>query len=299
MTSAGLLSIDATYADGRLSDVRVSLRRPPVSRLFIGQAPEAVVKTVLYLYTLCAQAQRAAAQAALTAAGAIAARPVDNAGLWIEVLNEHFWRLLLDWPSALGLAPARDAFAHWRAERLGDNNLAATRQLIDTILPELANQCRQRLNTREAADAPESHLLNAADWLVYWQGGSAHAPAIALPTSVASAFEQRLADVRRAFAGLCERRDFPVAAAGGEGWGIGQTLTARGVLTHAARVSQGKVADYRVWAPTDGHFADSTPLRKLLDGAAPTDRAMARQLVERAVLALDPCLPHIVELHHA
>ena len=30
--------------------------------------------------------------------------------LWIEVLHENLWRLLLDWPVALGLSPAKDDF---------------------------------------------------------------------------------------------------------------------------------------------------------------------------------------------
>ena len=67
MNGPGLLTVRALLEHGRLRDIDVILKRPSVTRLFIGQLPDAVVKTVPYLFTLCAHAQRAAAQAALDA----------------------------------------------------------------------------------------------------------------------------------------------------------------------------------------------------------------------------------------
>ena len=58
----------ALLQNGQCTELAVRLKRPPVTQLFFGQVPEAVVKAVPYLYTLCAQAQRAAAQAACAAA---------------------------------------------------------------------------------------------------------------------------------------------------------------------------------------------------------------------------------------
>ena len=110
MTSTGLLTVRAQLQGAHLVAIDVELRRPAVTRLFIDQVPEAVVKTVPYLYTLCAHAQRAAAQAALAAAQGEPRRPVDDAELWIEVLHENLWRLLLDWPLALGIAPSQGGF---------------------------------------------------------------------------------------------------------------------------------------------------------------------------------------------
>lgn len=109
MNSAGLLTVRALLEHGRLRDIDVILKRPSVTRLFIGQLPDAVVKTVPYLFTLCAHAQRAAAQAAVAAALDEVPRVSDAAELWVEVLHENLWRLLLDWPPALGLHSARKA----------------------------------------------------------------------------------------------------------------------------------------------------------------------------------------------
>lgn len=300
MTTAGILRVSARVdAAHRPCELAVHLQRPPVTRLFLGQPPEAVVKTVPYLYSLCAQAQRTAAQAALAAATRGERRPAEARDLWLEFLHENFWRLLLDWPAALGLPPANEAFVAWRGARPTAEATAASQQLLaDTLLP-LAKKCREILVDRgifrDAGFAP----LNAPDWLDYWQGQRADMPPTARPHSVGAAYAQRVADVERAVAALADRADYPVAAAGGDGWGVGQTLTARGVLTHAVHVAGDHVHNYRVWAPTDCHFADAEGIKALLADCAPADDDGARRCIEQAVLALDPCLPFTVELSHA
>lgn len=299
MTTSGMLRIEARFAPACISDIRVILSRPKVSRLFIGQNPEAVVKTVPYLYTLCAHAQRAAAQAALVAAGGVTARPVDDRELWMEVLHEHFWRLLLDWPPALGLAPAQAAFIEWRGKRLGDDCLAATENLLFKVLQPLAEKCQEILVDRQESPGFDFSGLTPQDWLAYWRGEQATQPASRRPASVARAYQGRVREVAQAFAAFRAGAPFPVAAAGQDGWGVGQTLTARGVLTHAAHVEEGIVKNYRVWAPTDCHFADAEGVQQLLSGVPVPDVGQARQAMERAVLALDPCLPYVLEFADA
>jgi hypothetical protein len=75
------------------------------------------------------------------------------------------------------------------------------------------------------------------------------------------------------------------------------------VLTHAVHLADERVAAYRVWAPTDGFFADAGALSRLLAGrqfaSASAAAAAARQALEQAVLALDPCLPFFMELSDA
>lgn len=299
LTSAGLLTVQANYLAGGLDSLGVQLRRPPVTRLFIGQHPEAVVKTVPYLYTLCAHAQRAAAQAALAAAAGVARRPVDDGELWIEFLHENFWRLLLDWPSALGIEPANAAFIAWRSERQGADRVAATQGLIAGALREMAEKCRFLLVDRTPVPVSGFPALAPERWLAYWQGCAAEAPQPQRPASIAAAYARRLAEVELAAAALAENRPYPVAAAGGEGWGVGQTMCARGVLTHAVHVEEDKVKNYRVWAPTDCHFAAADGLQILLAGQRFADGAAARHALEQAVLALDPCLPYVLELNNA
>ena len=65
------------------------------------------------------------------------------------------------------------------------------------------------------------------------------------------------------------------------------------------QLDAGKVAKYRVWAPTDAFFADAVALSGLLAGrqfAAPDE---ARRALDQAILALDPCVPYVLELNDA
>lgn len=327
MTSAGLLTVRANWWGGALEDIGVELKRPLVTQLFIGQIPDAVVKAIPYLYTLCAHAQRAVAQAALAAAMGEARRPVDDAELWTEMLHENFWRLLLDWPAALGLPPAREAFAVWRAARQTNDCLAETRRLLATSVRELSEKCLAALVDRSnqafplleagtrthgsaAAMAAAAHacrqgvpadflMLAPEEWLTYWLGNTDRPPAMPRPSSVHEALLARLAQTEWAAQALAAGRPYPVAAVGERGWGVAQTVTARGVLTHAVHVVEERVENYRVWAPTDDFFADAGALSSLLAGRQFAVLDNARQALEQAILALDPCLPYTMDLKHA
>ena len=299
MNLGGSLAVSARYAEGRLCDLAVRLTRPEAARLFVGRSPHWVVDTVPRLYSLCSHAQRLAAQAAMAAAGEIFPG-VDDAGLWYEALHEHLWRLLLDWPTALGLPTARQAFIAWRAARGRADLASVTSGLLATTLQgEWAWECCRRL-PGEAKDEEFDLARFAADeWLAYWQAGTLAIPAMARPASIAAAWLVRRAQALEAAEALADGRPYPRAAAGEAGWGVGQTLTARGVLTHAVRVEGGRVADYRVWAPTDGHFAGPRDLASLLAGSRWADGAAARQALAQAVLALDPCLHYTIEVENA
>ncbi|UCV18798.1 hypothetical protein [Ferribacterium limneticum] len=304
-TSAGLLTVKARFKARGLHDIRVDLKRPSVTRLFIGQLPDVVTKTVPYLFTLCSHAQRAAAEAAVTAAQDEAPRVFDSAELWLEVLHENLWRLLLDWPPALGLRPEKDAFIAWRNARQGGDCLAVTQNLLHQSLRPIAEKCLEMLvdrSTDEVApddgelEIPAAPLLAPEAWLEYWQGTAAQMPALPVPTSIRSAFLARLAETLAAVDALASRAPFPVAGAGEGGWGVGQTMTARGVLTHAVHVVEGAVANYRVQAPTDSYFADATALSSLLGNLQFASLDQARRGLNRAILALDPCLPYVAEV---
>lgn len=302
MTSAGRLLVRGRYRDGRLHDLSVDLQRPSVTRLFIDQLPEAVVKTMPYLFTLCAHAQRAAAQAALAVAQGKVPRAADSGELWIEVLHENLWRLLLDWPPVLGLPPEKDAFIAWRAVRHSEECLAVTQNLLSETLRPLAEKCLKKLADRSIYETHEvcgPPALAPDAWLAYWQGMSDAMPLQSPSPSIRAMFLARLAEVETAVNSLAAAAPFPLAAAGSDGWGVAQTLTARGVLTHAAHVVDGKVASYRVQAPTDSYFADASALSSLLGNLEFASLDHARQALNQAILALDPCLPYEVELNDA
>jgi hypothetical protein len=298
MTSAGLLTVRALFNAGRIENIAVDLQRPPVTRLFYGQIPDAVVKTIPYLYTLCAHAQRAVAQAAVAAAMGEPRRPVDDGELWVEMLHEDFWRLLLDWPVALGLPPAQEAFVAWRAARHIHSRVAETQKLLETV-HHLGRQCLEKLSSGNPPETPGPLRLAPEQWLAYWQGTVDHPPANRRPASVEAAFRSRLHEADRAAAALAAGLPYPISGAGEGGWGVGQTLTARGILTHAVHVVDERILNYRIWAPTDDFFANPSALSALLAGQHFASPEAARQGLEQAILALDPCLPHLVELDHA
>lgn len=315
MNSAGALSITAGFSGGRLAGIAVRMERPPAARLFVGREPAAVAAMAPRLYTLCAQAQGASARAALAAAAGEGEVGTDDAALWAEALHEHLWRLLLDWPAALGLPSAKEAFIAWRGERAPDRVVDATFALLERVLigcpandwergeppsaSSLAGQCLARLAAAENVEQTGLPALTPEDWLAYWQGRRQSVPPTRRPESVAAAWRSRLTQTVQAARALAEGLPYPLAAVGEAGWGIGQTLTARGVLTHAVRLENGRVSAYRVWAPTDCHFADASALAALLaDGRWP-DPAAAKRGLEQAVLALDPCLPFTVEVDDA
>ncbi|MGB8241292.1 MAG: hypothetical protein WCE66_09675, partial [Azonexus sp.] len=242
---------------------------------------------------------------------------------WLELLHENLWRLLLDWPPALGLPPEKEAFIAWRATRFGGNCAGETKKLLVDTLDDLAEKCLEKLVDRAAEqvpwrDAPQakgpvaqallgcSHstagdpaTLNPDAWLAGWQGAGEAMPVLMAPTSIRAAYQGRVAEVECAAAGLAAGAPYPIAAAGGKGLGTAQINTARGVLTHAVQLAGGKVAKYRVWAPTDAFFADAVALSGLLDGQRFASPDEARRALDQAILALDPCVPYALELNDA
>ena len=83
----------------------------------------------------------------------------------------------------------------------------------------------------------------------------------------------------------------PVPAAGGEpkdGTGLAVTQAARGLLAHRVVLSEGRVADYRILAPTEWNFHPDGPLAQGLSGMA-ADGNLTRR-ANLLVNALDPCV---------
>ncbi len=108
MTREGELVVRLPWDGERVHGPTVSSSRPFVAeQLFAGKSPGQVVAMVPMLYSVCGGAQRAAASAALAAAGAqdIASGPADGSGVVLETVQEYFWRLLIDWPQAMGRQP--------------------------------------------------------------------------------------------------------------------------------------------------------------------------------------------------
>lgn len=80
----------------------------------------------------------------------------------------------------------------------------------------------------------------------------------------------------------------------GENAGIAGVETSRGLLVHVVRLAGGKVADYRIVAPTEWNFHPAGPLAQALAGLGTgAGLEAAARLVSRS---LDPCVAYGVEL---
>jgi hypothetical protein len=85
----------------------------------------------------------------------------------------------------------------------------------------------------------------------------------------------------------------------GDSTGISWVETARGLLVHRARIEDGRIADYRVVAPTEWNFHPRGPFVRGALGLAPDTPELLRQQANWLVASLDPCVAWRVEVGHA
>ncbi|MCM2311660.1 MAG: nickel-dependent hydrogenase large subunit [Steroidobacteraceae bacterium] len=114
MSPAADLSIRARWDGQRVSEVTTVNLRPQGAPLLRGLTAAEACERVPRLFSLCSAAQGTAAVLACTAAGVGAHAPGGSAcaaQLRAEMVREHLWRLLLDWPAALGRPARREVFA--------------------------------------------------------------------------------------------------------------------------------------------------------------------------------------------
>ena len=116
MTPAGSIRIDLYHRSGKATGVQIASTRPDaIARVLIGKTPEQLLDTVPLLFTLCGNAQAYAALLTCRAALDMRFEPnIDSARnllVQLETLREHAWRILLDWPGFVGLAPDKQALA--------------------------------------------------------------------------------------------------------------------------------------------------------------------------------------------
>lgn len=125
---------------GQIASVEIAHTRPLLAaRLLPGRSPAEVRALLPALFALCPQGQGAAAALALGAAqGEDLGEELENwrARLGLETLGEILWRFALDWPQALGFAPAPALLAQVR--RIIASALNASRPPLPTELAELS-----------------------------------------------------------------------------------------------------------------------------------------------------------------
>lgn len=294
----GQVSIDLHVAAGRVATVAVACRRPAVARVLRGQPAARAVELVPLLFSICGRAQGTAARLALAAAHGETVPAHHEPVVAAEIAGEHLWRLLLDWPRLLGLpgdeslflAARRQlgtpGFADWARARLQpamDTLFAALAQL-----PEPAGPAAPLLPSLEA-DASLAfwpRLDDAFGTLPTWRDRPAETGALARGGRPADG--SVLARVQARWREVLEPAGRVGAAPVADGVGRALVDTARGLLMHELRLEGERIADYVIVAPTEWNFHPDGTLAGWLQGAPATG---ARALAERALLALDACVP--------
>jgi uptake hydrogenase large subunit len=377
MSIEGEVRVSLLWDGRRVQRASVQSTRPPAAaRIALGRSTGEAATLVPTLFAICGHAQAAAAAAALRAAGA---RDDDmpEVAAWsvpLETIQEIFWRLLIDAPRALALAPQTMTVA--TARTLVAQAIAALRARADhpkktlhhaaAVLGELAREqvygrepaawlevsdvaafddWRDRVTTLPARSL--AHLahrvpgLGRSDTALMPGPGDArwwsavvpalqHDAAFAqAPTwggtpvetgalsrmreqplvaalierdghSAATRIAARLVELAQLLNALrgaaddtwCWVQSWPLGA----GVGLAAVQTARGLLLHSAQVSDDRVEDYRIVAPTEWNFHPDGALAHGLVGTEAGDEATLTARASLAVLALDPCVGFRVEV---
>lgn len=261
----GRVRIVLTLAGDALAGVSVHCERPDIAAALHGKPADEAVALVPLIYALCGQAQGVAARAALAAARGQATAAHVDARVVAEAAREHAWKLLVDWPKQLGLAP--DAALFVRVAKAAPGSAAA-----------LAAQLR-------------SLPLLAAMTALLADGGS--------DAFLAARIAARRDELSAFLAGKTTLAGRVAAQSLGTGWGCATVATARGELRHEIALAGApdepgqRIAAYDIVAPTDRLFGPDGPLPDLLRGIK---RVGAGGTASRAVMALDPCVPWQLEM---
>jgi len=120
------------------TDIRST--RPMAAQILKGKTPAQVVQIVPLLFSVCGRAQGAAARAALQAAlnGVSIASAKAEHTIVCEAMQEHLWRMMLDWPKLMGLAPHEQRFVGWYALL---RKIAAGETGMDVFLNKFESEC--------------------------------------------------------------------------------------------------------------------------------------------------------------
>ena len=119
MAIEGELVVRIATASGRVSRAAARAERPRVAgRLFAGRAADEAPLLAGMLFAICGRSQAIGSQAAIEAARGVTAardlRAARDARIAAETLQEHAWRLLLDWPRLAGRAAQVELLAQGR-----------------------------------------------------------------------------------------------------------------------------------------------------------------------------------------
>lgn len=186
VTIEGELTVRLAWDGHDVRSVTVRSTRPfAAARVLVGRAPAEAVATVRMLFSICGRAQEAASIEAIEAANGVLPDPEVVAGREISVLletvQEYLWRILIDWPRAMG----RDALVEpvAVARRRIAAALGATVGALDraTVRNELAPELVQLTAQHVYGEAHDTWIaLTDADALAAWAARAQTLPALLL-----------------------------------------------------------------------------------------------------------------------
>jgi hypothetical protein len=324
------IDIRVGWRDGTIREVAVQSAQPQPSRLLAGLDAGAALVLLSSLYAVCGRAQRACAELALAAAGGAPLAPARRAELSRavagEAVQEHLWRLLLDWPKALGLPQQQADFKRWYGRIAADAacwptelRAAIERDWLGLPLGRLADfaDLAAFAAWRDGSAAPFAALFAR---LGAEAAGTGAAPGETLPSESECALAAWAEHPWVATLGAAGRwLEAHVAArlvglgalVGALGSGVGEAVemdaespspgrgvalvaTARGMLEHDVTLEGRRVGRYAILTPTDCNFAPDGPFAARLCGRPADSPAAARRAADLWALAFDPCVTYAV-----
>jgi coenzyme F420-reducing hydrogenase alpha subunit len=138
MNAEGSLTVDVAWDGERIVDATPRSRRPlQIARVLEGRTPDDACACVQRLFSICGQAQLAAARAACDAAleRSDARGTLDaECRVIVECAREHAWRLLLDLPPLLGEVPGTSELAQLRSGSAGDGDWRAVADTLERTI---------------------------------------------------------------------------------------------------------------------------------------------------------------------
>lgn len=117
MIDVGKLTLGVIWDGELVREIDIRSTRPMAAQVLKGKTSDQVQQIVPLLFSVCGRAQGAAAHAALQAAQRTGDAVSDTQKRMIacEAIQEHLWRLLLNWPELLGQPQQQQCFSAWYA----------------------------------------------------------------------------------------------------------------------------------------------------------------------------------------